>query len=711
MYCYNCMKELKEGTDYCYHCAKKSTPDNIPHHLTPGTILENKYLVGNSIGEGGFGITYIGYDLNLDLKIAIKEFYPSGYANRNNTVSNKVTLNYQNNSEYFKKGRDSFLREAKSIAKFSKENGIVDVRDFFTENDTAYIIMEYIDGVTLSKHTSEKGLFDACEIFRLMIPIMQSLEKMHKEGIIHRDISPDNIMYTEDGTLKLMDFGSARYFSGAEQKTMSVVLKPGYAPYEQYSSNGNQGPWTDVYGLCATLYKCITGKAPVDSLDRCQNDTLKKPSEFGVNIPPSLENVLMYGLAVYHDNRCQSMDELIEITEKALKNEQVDLKNAGNTSTVDDIYKTKAADEKYKTMFADSAYKKNDNVYNGNRAVNENQYMQQTNPPQKNNKALITVMIILTIVIVAAVGTITALLVTMNMSHDNQKEENTTVSESTDEKATEEETEIPTTIDDRINMIDVEGKKLSDAQKELKSAGFKVEITKQSSDDVAKDYVIRQSIESGQLINKGETVMLYVSKGSSVNTEPYDQKVVVSASSGSSYATLKLYNWKNGEWVSDFECDATVGQGGVSSSNSESNTLTPLGTFPLGIVLSASSVNTNLDSYLVTRNTVVCDDTSYPNYYNQIFEKSELFSSIHYDPIGEKIWSGENNALIFIEHNGNGFSSSGVSINNSSVITLCGCNHSIAPTGGCIDISSSDMTTLLNLLDSGKNPYIITEVN
>lgn len=122
-------------------------------------------------------------------------------------------------------------------------------------------------------------------------------------------------------------------------------------------------------------------------------------------------------------------------------------------------------------------------------------------------------------------------------------------------------------------------------------------------------------------------------------------------------------------------------------------------------------MNTNLSSYLVTRDTVVCDDTSYPNYYNQIFEKSELFSSIHYDPIGEKIWSGGNNALIFIEHNGNGFSSSGVSIYNSSVITICGCNHSIAPTGGCIDISSSDMATLLNLLDSGKNPYIITEVN
>ena len=523
MYCYNCMNELKEGTDYCYHCTKKSTPDNIPHHLAPGTILENKYLVGNALGEGGFGITYIGYDLNLDLKIAIKEFYPSGYANRNNTVSNKVTLNYQNNGEYFKKGRDSFLREAKSIAKFSKESGIVDVRDFFTANDTAYIIMEFIDGVTLSKHTSEKGLFDACEIFRLMIPIMQSLEKMHREGIIHRDISPDNIMYTEDGTLKLMDFGSARYFSGAEQKTMSVVLKPGYAPYEQYSSNGNQGPWTDIYGLCATLYKCITGKAPVDSLDRCQNDTLKKPSELGINIPPSLENVLMYGLAVYHDNRCQSMEELIEITEKSLNNEQFNLKNAGNTSTTDDIYKTKAADEKYKTMFADNTYGDGKLYDNADKdAFNNTSPHNMTDnapaPKKKSRALLVSGIAVAVIAALAIVGFV--IFNSLNSGEKNSSENGTTVAEETTQEETEPSTTaVPTTESNIVIMSDESGKKLSDAKSELKKLGLKVETKFEETDSVAEDYVIRQSVEPGRQLNKGDTVMLYVAKAPK-ETEP-----------------------------------------------------------------------------------------------------------------------------------------------------------------------------------------------
>ena len=527
MYCYSCMNELKEGTDYCYHCAKKSTPDNIPHHLAPGTILENKYLVGNALGEGGFGITYIGYDLNLDLKIAIKEFYPSGYANRNNTVSNKVTLNYQNNGEYFKKGRDSFLREAKSIAKFSKESGIVDVRDFFTANDTAYIIMEYIDGVTLSKHTSEKGLFDACEIFKLMIPIMKSLEKMHKEGIIHRDISPDNIMYTEDGTLKLMDFGSARYFSGAEQKTMSVVLKPGYAPYEQYSSNGNQGPWTDVYGLCATLYKCITGKAPVDSLDRCQNDTLKKPSELGVNIPPSLENVLMYGLAVYHDNRCQSMEELIEITEKSLNNEQFNLKNAGNTSTTDDIYKTKAADEKYKTMFADNTYGDGKLYDNADKDTfnNTSPHNMTANAPAPKKKSRALLVLGIAVAVIAALAIVGFVIFnSLNSGEKNSSENKTTVAEETTQEETEPSTTaVPTTESNIVIMSDESGKKLSDAKSELKKLGLKVETKFEETDSVAEDYVVRQSVEPGRQLNKGDTVMLYVAKAPKETEPPTEQ--------------------------------------------------------------------------------------------------------------------------------------------------------------------------------------------
>ncbi len=356
MLCYHCMKELNaENVKFCPFCGKAPHEQNPPHHLPEGTILHGKYIVGNALGEGGFGITYVGLDNTLDLKIAIKEFFPSGYANRNATVSKEVSLNYNNQTEYFKHGKESFLREAKSIAKFSSEDGIVDVRDYFTENSTAYIVMEYLDGETLSSYTRDKGKLDAEELFRMMLPIMHSLEKMHNEKVIHRDISPDNIMYLKSGSLKLMDFGAARYFAGSEQKTMSVMLKPGFAPYEQYSSNGKQGPWTDVYGMCATIYKCITGVTPPDSLDRAQNDTLKKPSELGVSISPALENVLMYGLAIYHENRCQDMNELLRITEKALRKEAVAFQS-NDSSVNENIDRVKAADERYKTMFAEDSF-------------------------------------------------------------------------------------------------------------------------------------------------------------------------------------------------------------------------------------------------------------------------------------------------------------------------------------------------------------------
>ncbi|MBQ1453496.1 MAG: protein kinase [Ruminococcus sp.] len=318
MRCVHCMKEIKDGIKFCPYCGGKPSEQNPPHQLAAGTVLKGKYLIGSAIGEGGFGITYVGYDLTLEIKIAVKEYFPAGYANRFNAYTNSVTINYNNSNDYFAHGKENFLLEAKSIAKFSQENGIVDVREYFTENNTAYIVMEYLDGKNLSKYIHEKGVFKPDAIIRLMIPLMRSLDKMHSENIIHRDISPDNIMLLKSGMLKITDFGSARYFSDEGAKTMSVLLKPGYAPYEQYSRKSAQGPWTDVYGLCATIYKCITGETPPDSLDRCAGDDLKPPSQLGIGISPAFESVLMHGLEVYSKDRCKNMTELIALCEKAL---------------------------------------------------------------------------------------------------------------------------------------------------------------------------------------------------------------------------------------------------------------------------------------------------------------------------------------------------------------------------------------------------------
>ena len=324
-YCFSCMNEI-EGS-FCPHCNQENTADSIAYRLKPGTILNKKFLIGNCLGEGGFGITYIGKDLTLDRRVAVKEYFPNGYVNRNNNVSQIVSATTDNQVSFFNKGLQNFLEEARKIAKLTNVSGIVDVREYFEENCTAYIIMEYLDGINLSAYLRQNGVFSPEKIFSLMLPITYSLQKMHDEGIIHRDISPDNIMYLHDGTLKLTDFGSARYFSNT-QKEMSVVLKQGYAPEEQYSKNGDQGPWTDVYGLCATMYKCITGKIPVDAIDRIRDDTLIPPSKLGVAIPEPMEITLMYGLAVFKNDRCKSMQELSYLMEKALANENIHIESA-----------------------------------------------------------------------------------------------------------------------------------------------------------------------------------------------------------------------------------------------------------------------------------------------------------------------------------------------------------------------------------------------
>ena len=341
MRCYNCMKELRiENALFCPFCGKNPKEQNALHRLSAGTVLHDRYLVGATLGEGGFGITYVGFDTTLQMKVALKEYYPSGIAARVNTVSNTVSVGVEKQKNIFDSGKDSFLNEARSVAQFSKERGIVDVRDFFTENNTAYIVMEFLDGVNLNEYIYKNGVIEAKQTFEMMLPLMRSLQKMHKQNVIHRDISPDNIMRQNDGTLKLMDFGSARQYSREGSVSLSVVLKPCYAPYEQYSRKGKQGPWTDVYALCATIYKCITGQTPPDSLDRAIEDDLKKPSELGISIPESLENALMKGLAVHSQDRLQSMNELIaaieEKPEAEKKNPEIK-KTENKTIAADDI--------------------------------------------------------------------------------------------------------------------------------------------------------------------------------------------------------------------------------------------------------------------------------------------------------------------------------------------------------------------------------------
>ncbi len=312
--CMGCMRE-KPGTGICPYCHFSIEKYEVPiYHLKPQTILSGQYLIGQSIGEGGFGITYIGWDLNLEIPLAIKEYFPKGFAVRDYHVGDHVTAFSGEKARFYKAEREKFVQEAKSLAKFYRQEEIVRVHNYFQENGTAYIVMEYIVGKTYAdilKEREENGNFSAEEVFETMKPVIKALGMIHKEGVVHRDISPSNIMITEEGKAKMIDFGAARGFSDGE-KSLSIILKAGYAPEEQYRSRGIQGPWTDVYALCATIYRAITGSKPPDSMERLSADTIKRPSELGVKIDRELEDALMKGLSVRAENRWQSMEELYE---------------------------------------------------------------------------------------------------------------------------------------------------------------------------------------------------------------------------------------------------------------------------------------------------------------------------------------------------------------------------------------------------------------
>ena len=332
-FCPSCMAKLTPEDGKCPVCGSELNIENAPHQLPVNSILNGRYLVGKVLGAGGFGITYIGYDLRLDVRVAIKEYYPSGVANRSTTLAVFPTMDEKDS--VFEIGKARFLKEAKTLSELVEDGNIVTLRDYFEENGTAYIVMEYLEGEDLSHYAKEHGPFALDEALDLLEPAMLALDKVHKKGLIHRDISPSNIMVLSDGRVKVLDFGSARLQNASGERSLTVMLKHGYAPEEQYRPHGEQGPWTDVYAMSATVYKLITGKTPPAATERMFEDTLELPSKLGAKLTPAQEKALMHGLALRAPDRTQSMAELAsslkQKEEACLARPAVDLKKKATT--------------------------------------------------------------------------------------------------------------------------------------------------------------------------------------------------------------------------------------------------------------------------------------------------------------------------------------------------------------------------------------------
>lgn len=321
--CMGCMAQLDHPAAQCPHCGFIESAYRRPKNSLPlREILNGKYLIGRVIGSGGFGITYIGWDFYQCRRVCVKEYFPRMIAARNahaQSYSELISVSIYSASLYthnptqaeyaYMQGLKSYIQEAKNLSRFYGMPGIVSVRDFFYGNNTAYIVMEYIDGIDMKKYVKRLGRpLLPQELFPLLKDALKALNEVHKANIIHRDISPDNIMLTRQGQAKLIDFGAAKNYGNGGKS--SVLLKKGYAPIEQYFRDGRQGPWTDVYSICASIYYLLTRVRIPTPQERMEKDTVALLQAMGTPISEEMDLAVRKGLRMEAKDRYQTIGEL-----------------------------------------------------------------------------------------------------------------------------------------------------------------------------------------------------------------------------------------------------------------------------------------------------------------------------------------------------------------------------------------------------------------
>ena len=314
--CFSCFKQCSGR--FCGHCGYEQGTFMKKYTLAlpEGSVLSGRFIVGRVLGQGGFGITYVAQDFQTKKLVAIKEFFPDSFVTRTSKV-NVVTIS-DDRRENFEYGKECFLKEAETLSKLSAHPNIVRIYSYFEENNTAYLAMEYLDGESLWDHLRKRGKISWSETRMIVEPVMDALEFVHSKGLIHRDISPDNIFICKDGTVKLIDFGAARYSLGNRSQSLSVVLKHGFAPMEQYTRRGRQGPYTDVYALASTMYRAATGQSLPEAPERLYEKDSIQWDSFTNEIPEQDKKALSKALAFNYPDRWQSISEFREAMTNAV---------------------------------------------------------------------------------------------------------------------------------------------------------------------------------------------------------------------------------------------------------------------------------------------------------------------------------------------------------------------------------------------------------
>ncbi|MBQ7546075.1 MAG: leucine-rich repeat protein [Clostridia bacterium] len=310
--CFGCMRELPVPDEPCPHCGydRRAATFNR-NHLPPGSVLCDRYVIGQALGLGSFGITYIGWDEVGQMRVTIKEFMPSAFAHHR-AGDDTVQFYSPQGRALFEKGLRRFGEETAALRRLTQTECISEITDYVETNGTGYAVMEYLSGQTLKARLAQCRTMSFDEAMEILAPVLRTLDEVHRNGLLHRDISPDNIFLCSDGRVKLLDFGSAQFELMQDSPELSVVLKHGYAPPEQYVNYMLAGPWTDVFGAAATLYKMLTGIVPPDAMQRIKDDTLQKPDETGCALPQQVQKALLRALSLRPEDRYPTADAFLQ---------------------------------------------------------------------------------------------------------------------------------------------------------------------------------------------------------------------------------------------------------------------------------------------------------------------------------------------------------------------------------------------------------------
>ena len=312
--CYSCMHQINDkNLTTCPACGEPlDLSCDTTRFLKPGTVLQGKFIVGKILGAGGFGNTYIGWNKLLQCKVAIKEYFPRQLSYRTEENST-VSVSEATNQERFRAGLNQFLAEARGVAGLQNIKGIIQIYTFFEEYGTGYFVMEYLEGMDVKEILKLRGgRMDYENSRRIILTVLHTLREIHQRGVLHRDIAPDNIYVTKDGVIKLIDFGAAKHASEIAGAQGDIMLKPGYAPPEQYKRNSQQGAYTDLYAVAAMFYRLLTGKKPQSANERLKADQLRTLSDMGISLPKQAEYAILMCLSLEPQRRLQSAQDFME---------------------------------------------------------------------------------------------------------------------------------------------------------------------------------------------------------------------------------------------------------------------------------------------------------------------------------------------------------------------------------------------------------------